>query len=209
MSTNDPFKSIAELAIIEVPINKLATAIEMVGFYTWDRFGRYTHVIPADSDAQNKRLLSVVLDALAKGFKGDEIDSDYFDKMRFGPTILNLSGWTESTIPNFDKLGEQWNQQHLGELEVPTKPALAPNFIEPKRKDDWFYCIQHAVTAFLNEHGFYPSEPQLWSYLHSGKPAGWSLNKKDNTLILGESVLDRENFGKRIDRYFDYSSDND
>jgi len=208
MSNKESFISFAELAATEVPISKLVTAIEMVGFCAWDRFGRYTQVKPTDVSDENERLRSSVLDALAKGYKGDEVDIDYFENMRFGPSVLTLSGWAESAMPDFDQLKKEWDQQHIGELVIPTKPASIPVFKEPKRKDDWYYCIQDAITNFQNDHGRFPSEPQIWSYLHSGKPAGWSIQKKGNKLILSETEMDRENFSKRFNRYFKYPSDN-
>jgi hypothetical protein len=209
MSNKNTFISIAELAATEVSISRLATAIEMVGFNAWDRFGRFTHVKPIDADNEQGRLRNSVLDALAKGYKGDEVDIEYFENMRFGPSVLSLSGWTESTVPNFDQLHNEWSQQHTDQLSVPTTPVPLPVFKEPKRKDDWYLCIQHAITDFQNVHGCFPSEPQTWMHLRSGKPMGWGLQNKDDTLILDESVLDRENFRKRFYRYFQYSAEND
>lgn len=117
----DPFRSVAELAFSKESVGKLATAIEETGFYTWDRYGRYIFVPPvkANEAAIHSDRRNELLNKLAEGYKGIEEDSDFFYEQMQRPTILSLSGWTESNLPKFEKVQEEWNHKNLGLAKIP------------------------------------------------------------------------------------------
>ena len=125
MSEKDIFKSIAELAFSDQPVGRLATAIEKNGFYTWDKFGRYIHVPPVGEENLYSDIRDEVLKELAKGYKDDEEDSDYFYEMMKAPTRLNRSGWTQSTLPGFEELQAKWNNEYIGTTKAPALPEPA------------------------------------------------------------------------------------
>lgn len=73
----------------------------------------------------------------------------------------------------------------------------------PKRKDDWYDCIEAYAYDFYREYMIPPSEAQLWNYLYTAKNLGWIItpNKKGG-LTLSGNTLDREAFSKRYKKYF-------
>ena len=208
MKIKDPFISLAELVITDQPIGRLATAIEVVGFYTWDRFRRFTLVTQESTSEEHNNLFKWVLDALAKGVKEDEIDFDYYNEMSFGPTILNLCGWTKSTIPDFEKLNKEWVQCNVDSTNEPSYPVYKLTFAPPKKKDDWYYCIKDAVYTFKLKHGTYATEPQLWAFLYSCNLNRWEITIEKNSMKLGSVKLDRANFKKRFGRYCSFTATN-
>lgn len=125
MKEKDSFISIAELGFTDQSTRKLATAVEMVGFYTWDRFGRYIFVPATGEIHKDKR--DRVLNDLVNGYKGIEEDSDYFYDQLQIPTNLSLSGWTKSKLPDFQALQIEWNKKHAaGITESPKHSELPP-----------------------------------------------------------------------------------
>lgn len=126
MSEKDTFKSIAYLAFSDQSVGRLATAIEKDGFYTRDEFGRYMHVPPVGEEDLYSEIRNNVLKVLAQGYKADEHDFDYFYDHMTSPTLLNMSGWMESTLPDFEELQANWNNEHIGTTEAPTLPEPAP-----------------------------------------------------------------------------------
>lgn len=110
MTKSEKFWSIAELASTDVSVGKLATAIEISGVYTWDRFGRFRLMGPKNSSDESVELTKQVLEALSRGWKNDEQDLDYFLSMMH-ETMLSDCGWFESKLPNFDELYKQWAEQ--------------------------------------------------------------------------------------------------
>ena len=119
MSKKDKFWSVAELAFTKASIGTLAIAIEMGGFYTWDRFGRYCHISSKGGTNDWGKIYNNVLDKLAEGHVGDEEDSDYYYRMMVEQTVLSMSGWTESKLPDFEKIQAEWNKKYVGITEIP------------------------------------------------------------------------------------------
>ncbi len=130
MNKREPFWSIPQLFEAGYSITEIATAIEVDGFYTWDRFGRFVKVPPIDKGGIFSELRDAVLDALAEGIKAGEVDSDYFLNM-YGPTVLGTSGWDESKLPNFGELETAWSKKYSGSVNTPSKQE------PPKQSKIW------------------------------------------------------------------------
>ncbi len=127
MSKKDSFNSLAHLAIHSVTVDRLASAIELEGFYTWDRFNRFIHIPSNDNDEDNdySDIRKTVLDALAEGIIADENDNDDFHITTEHLTILEQCGWYESKLPEFEKTQEDWNQKYAGIKVVPERKEPA------------------------------------------------------------------------------------
>ena len=78
MSEIDSFISVWDLVTDDRSTSKLATAIETVGFYTWDRFGRYIHISFETKEDAHIAIRNELLNELAGGYKGNEEDQEYF-----------------------------------------------------------------------------------------------------------------------------------
>jgi hypothetical protein len=108
------FNSIADLCLDSThSINAIAAAIELIGFYTWDKLGRFIYVSP-DKDA-HKKLCGDLVDHLSEACKGGyEFDEDYFDTPSQGLINLKRCGWIASDLPDFEKLRIEWDHKNLG-----------------------------------------------------------------------------------------------
>lgn len=106
-SENDQiFKSLYDLLMEGRPVGHLAAAIEQVGLFGIDRFGRFGNIKPESQDAKN------ALDGLAKVF-AYENTSSYGSSYGDEPwqniiegQFINEYGWLKSELPDFVSIAE-------------------------------------------------------------------------------------------------------
>lgn len=146
MSNNEKeFVSIAKLASDGVvSIAKLATAIELETFYTWDQFRRLVKVSPELNSDLHTKLTREVLKELAAGYKGWEFDMDYYQSAENSVSLLASCGWLSDYIPDFDNLTSHWNAQNDGQNVVPPKAT------DPKDWDTIYKVLYSFIYHYLD-----------------------------------------------------------
>ena len=65
---NNEFISIAQLLCVGWSAKEEVSAIEIVGFYAWDRFGRRGYILPKSSLVEDNKMREILLDEISKGF---------------------------------------------------------------------------------------------------------------------------------------------
>ncbi|MEJ1372590.1 MAG: hypothetical protein RPU32_12525 [Candidatus Sedimenticola sp. (ex Thyasira tokunagai)] len=103
-----------------------------------------------------------------------------------------FAGWIKNSLPD-----SFWGDVGEGSSE---DQGFSMN--EPKRKDDWFYCIRDHAISFHNKFNKLPTEPQLWNLLIQLSDPTWNLGISGKRVVLGEKAIDREAFSKRFSSYF-------
>jgi len=95
-------------------ISDIASAIEIGGFYTWDRFERFIYVKP-DGEC-HRELFDNVLNSLAKTVLGHgELNADFMFSESSELNLLENCGWPDSNLPDFKGLRHKWNAKYLGD----------------------------------------------------------------------------------------------
>jgi len=107
---DNPFVPLGNL-VDQIPIAILATAIEKVGIYTWDRFGRF---VLAKAEDQEKALSALALqhEWEIERFHGDDPRSPLDQAVGTGDSNFDLFGWATMALPDFD-------QYHVDQVELP------------------------------------------------------------------------------------------
>ncbi|MDV6341125.1 hypothetical protein R2103_05000 [Nitrosomonas sp. Is24] len=114
---NQSFTSIAQLCLdSQYSIAEIASAIELVGFYTWDKLGRFIYVLPKEKIQDDfRKLYEDLLEHLSEVIRGGyEFDEDYFQKSSQGLENLKRCGWPSLNLPDFGEQRIKWNEKYLG-----------------------------------------------------------------------------------------------
>lgn len=130
-TADEPFRSIYDLASPKVSAAAIATAIDVVGVYTWDEFGRYLKAKDGN-DPDDPLSKAFVLQHLA-GYHDaccqPELSASegWLQWMIEDETHpLRQFGWLESAVPDFKALYADFLTAQHGKAVAPQKPAPAP-----------------------------------------------------------------------------------
>jgi hypothetical protein len=113
---------------INLDLGAVASAIELEGIYTWDKYGRFHHAKP-DTDGANEALKTLAeyqntLDE-AKYDGSQEAALDYYWEVEGSPLERFL--WPKDKHPDFKASQKQWNEKNLGAgIEPAPSPEISP-----------------------------------------------------------------------------------
>ena len=188
--------------ILEFGVSKTICAMDIHGFYCWDKFGRYLYV---NSDSHDEVILSArreVMNEISEGIIDDEIDLEYFQARQHYPNPISHSGWKLSEVPDIDQASVLWKEKYIGSTpyELPAKPDF--NIKDLKKKDEWYECMIDAYKRYSDEYDTVPTKSELWNFLASGKAESWGVIYKEKDLFLDDFPLTKAKFNKRYKNYF-------
>lgn len=113
----NPFHSLADLILNNKSIAVLATAVEKIDIYCWDRFGRF---IKAEKLDKNNAL-----DLLADLYKWEGEQEPPFQQNPLEVDYqhpLYLYGWAKDVLPNFEDISKT-----LGDVKPPVRRSAETN----------------------------------------------------------------------------------
>lgn len=140
---SEDFVFVADLVYGSATVGSVVTAVETVGYYSWDRFGRYVCIPPDTIDGSlieaRVRLLEElsVMHMLGTGQQspGNDLPWDC-PEGKVGEQIEPIpwylqgciwrSGWPQNACPDFKALAEGWNERQSGNPEAPLSKVPAP-----------------------------------------------------------------------------------
>lgn len=131
------FCSIVDILKSGYDIGEIVTAVEAMGYFTWDSYGRFVHIPPTGGDDESISTRGQLLDELAESYRF------HFDFRQYDPAekvehnksvdyrpgkILFLSGWPSEKLPDFESLQENWDARNAGTEPPPRPPTgeMAP-----------------------------------------------------------------------------------
>lgn len=129
----NPFCSVRQLLDIGESFGDIATAIETVGIYTWDRFDRYRKYSVGSAEVrQCLNFLASELELRKSGFDVSDIRENFEDE-------LEDFGWAASALPAKQASSVQ-------------SSSNVPAVLKPKEK----MTLLLIISALLNEAGIPP-----------------------------------------------------
>ncbi len=157
LEEDDPFMRLGDLHFIaREKLGTLASAIELHGVFTWDRFGRFTHYSLGSPEVTKALDELAMLYERNGGHPDDEIDHDFYYE-NFGDRF----GWPASISPDFDAI----------EAGMPFPQRDAPTKKLNVKAENANLGMVLALLKFIQgeldnqKHPDYVSETQLGEFL--------------------------------------------
>ena len=123
-----------------VKVADIATAIEKVGFYTWDRYGRFMHIKPSLDGSPCSPKCEEILEKLAFLHEKNiaarrKVGEQGRELLRETGHDLFWAGWRKGELPDFASLRREWHQAHAGTDDVPDQPRRSEPASQSKSYD--------------------------------------------------------------------------
>jgi hypothetical protein len=132
LGSADDFTSISDLLVKGTSVGAIATAIERKGVYTWDRFGRWISAKEENGDADEIETKTFILANLSDcyatlvrtGYMPGLLGSGWPETQQC--KALRYFGWSSAKLPDFERLYEEFLNEHHGSVNVPQRCDLEP-----------------------------------------------------------------------------------
>lgn len=140
---SEDFVFVLDLVHGDTSVGSVVTAVQTVGYYSWDRFGRYVHIPSDTQDASLIKAREQLLEELSIMYmlqSGQQPREN--DASREGPDAavrdacepipwylrdrIRRSGWPKDACPDFEALAAGWNERQSGKTEAPLSKVPAP-----------------------------------------------------------------------------------
>ncbi len=125
------FCGIHELLVDRFSVPEVATAVEEVGFYTWDPYGRFLRVSLKDLNPYKEFTLNALKEALQQ-WRQEAIEArindghDEGDLIYSDDCVLHHCGWPSNDLPDFREVYQRWHLREIGHGDITDMAEPAP-----------------------------------------------------------------------------------